>query len=87
MVARLRFAIATDVQPHILILDEVLAVVDARFKQKKSGVSSSFGTAGNCFTGTSRSIIHERSLHGSNLVIEGQGKVCRNSIINSRFLY
>jgi ABC-type polysaccharide/polyol phosphate transport system ATPase subunit len=35
MVARLRFAIATDVQPDILILDEVLAVVDASFKQKK----------------------------------------------------
>lgn len=28
MVTRLRLAIATDVQPDILILDEVLAVVD-----------------------------------------------------------
>ncbi|OKH37298.1 ATP-binding protein [[Phormidium ambiguum] IAM M-71] len=34
MVARLGFAIATEVQPDILILDEVLAVGDARFKKK-----------------------------------------------------
>lgn len=34
MVARLGFAIATDVQPNILILDEVLSVGDERFKNK-----------------------------------------------------
>ena len=34
MVARLGFAVATDVKPDILILDEVLAVGDASFKQK-----------------------------------------------------
>ena len=34
MVARLGFAIATEVQPDILILDEVLAVGDERFKKK-----------------------------------------------------
>ena len=34
MVARLGFAIATDVQPEILILDEVLAVGDESFKKK-----------------------------------------------------
>ncbi len=34
MVARLGFAVATDVQPDILILDEVLSVGDERFKRK-----------------------------------------------------
>ncbi|MBE9249171.1 ABC transporter ATP-binding protein [Dolichospermum sp. LEGE 00240] len=34
MVARLGFAIATDVQPEILILDEILSVGDESFKNK-----------------------------------------------------
>ena len=36
MVARLGFAIATDVQPEVLILDEVLSVGDAEFQRKST---------------------------------------------------
>ncbi|MEH1841975.1 MAG: ABC transporter ATP-binding protein [Nostoc sp.] len=42
MVARLGFAIATDVQPDILILDEVLSVGDESFKNKSKQRIDSF---------------------------------------------
>ncbi|MBK8507415.1 MAG: ABC transporter ATP-binding protein [Candidatus Competibacteraceae bacterium] len=36
MVARLGFAVATDIRPEVLIIDEVLAVGDAEFQQKSA---------------------------------------------------
>jgi len=36
MVARLGFAIATDVKPEILLVDEVLAVGDEAFRRKSN---------------------------------------------------
>jgi ABC-type polysaccharide/polyol phosphate transport system ATPase subunit len=37
MATRLGFAIATDVQPEVLLLDEVLSVGDAEFQAKSAG--------------------------------------------------
>jgi ABC-2 type transport system ATP-binding protein len=46
MVARLAFAIATTVDAHILLLDEVMSVGDERFRQKCQDRIASFRDAG-----------------------------------------
>ena len=46
MKARLGFAIATDIEPDILILDEVLSVGDERFKNKCEAKMQQFWQAG-----------------------------------------
>lgn len=46
MVIRLGFAVATDVQPDILIVDEVLSVGDEAFQRKSSGRMQSFRDQG-----------------------------------------
>ncbi len=45
MIARLGFAIATDAQPEILIVDEVLSVGDAQFQRKCEERLAPFGAA------------------------------------------
>jgi ABC-type polysaccharide/polyol phosphate transport system ATPase subunit len=37
MLARLGFAVATDVEPEVLVIDEVLSVGDAQFQEKSKG--------------------------------------------------
>jgi ABC-2 type transport system ATP-binding protein len=46
MVARLAFSIATEADPDILIIDEVLAVGDARFREKSKERISEFKNRG-----------------------------------------
>ncbi len=46
MIARLGFSVATDVQPEILIIDEILAVGDTEFQQKSSARIKAFGQNG-----------------------------------------
>ncbi len=46
MVARLGFAVATDIEPDILILDEVLSVGDAAFQQKSAERIQGFRAGG-----------------------------------------
>ncbi len=47
MVARLGFAVATDVRPEVLIIDEVLAVGDADFQQKSAARIRQFRESGS----------------------------------------
>jgi ABC-type polysaccharide/polyol phosphate transport system ATPase subunit len=49
MVARLGFAIATDVEPDVLLLDEVLSVGDVAFQQKCMARMAGFRAAGATF--------------------------------------
>jgi len=46
MIARLGFAVATDVEPDILIIDEVLSVGDAAFQQKSAERIQGFRATG-----------------------------------------
>ena len=46
MTVRLGFAVATDVQPEVLIVDEVLAVGDAEFQRKSAARIEEFRSAG-----------------------------------------
>jgi len=55
MYARLGFAIAQDVEPDILIVDEVLAVGDERFQEKCKARIKDFRTSGVTFVFVSHS--------------------------------
>jgi lipopolysaccharide transport system ATP-binding protein len=62
MYARLGFAIAQDVEPDILIIDEVLAVGDERFQEKCKARIQDFRTAGVTFLFVSHSFEAARDL-------------------------
>jgi ABC-type polysaccharide/polyol phosphate transport system ATPase subunit len=47
MVARLGFAVATDMRPEVLIIDEILAVGDAEFQQKSAARIREFHDSGS----------------------------------------
>lgn len=62
MNARLGFAIATDVQPDILLLDEILAVGDAEFREKSEERISRYQERGTTTVLVSHSLGALRSL-------------------------
>ena len=62
MYARLGFAIAQDVEPDILIVDEVLAVGDERFQEKCKARIGDFRAAGVTFLFVSHSFEAAREL-------------------------
>lgn len=62
MVARLGFAVATDVRPEILIIDEVLAVGDADFQKKSAARIREFREGGSTILVVSHSPVSIKSL-------------------------
>jgi lipopolysaccharide transport system ATP-binding protein len=69
MYARLGFSIAQDVEPDLLIVDEVLGVGDERFQEKCSARIADFRTAGVTFVYVSHSFESARKLCPRALVL------------------
>ncbi len=62
MVARLGFAVATDVQPEVLIIDEILSVGDAEFQQKSAARISQYHNNGSTILMVSHNSISIKKL-------------------------
>ena len=85
MVARLAFSIATQVDPEILIVDEILSVGDLNFQQKSEAKMRSMITGGTKVLYVSHSIDSIRSLcdkvvwldHGKVVMSGNTEKVCQ----------
>lgn len=74
MRARLGFAVATDIQPEILILDEVLAVGDEGFQEKCKKRINAFRESGTTVLLVSHQMATVKSLCTKAVLIEG-GKI------------
>ena len=85
MIARLAFSIATQVDPEILIVDEILSVGALNFQQKSEAKMRSMITGGTTFLYVSHSIDSVRSLcdkvvwldHGKVVMSGDTEKVCQ----------
>lgn len=80
MKARLGFAVATDVEPDILILDEVLSVGDAKFKKKSQQRIEGLWNHSSTILFVSHSLEYVRELCDRCLWLEqGQVVFCGNT--------
>src|SRR5262249_12305748 len=70
MFLRLAFAIAVELEPSILVVDELLAVGDARFQQKCLERIGAYRAAGNTLVGTSHLPEQIRALCDEVVVVE-----------------
>lgn len=82
MAARLAFAVATDVDPDILLIDEALSVGDERFRIKCEARMQSFRDAGKTILFVSHSIDQVRLTCGRAVWIH-QGAVIRDGDVMS----
>lgn len=80
MVARLGFSIATAVEPEILILDEVLSVGDAKFKEKSENRMKSLLNKDVTVLFVSHSIDQVRSLCNKAIWLEKGKLVMQGSV-------
>ena len=84
MVTRLAFSIATQVDPEILIVDEILSVGDERFQRKSSARMQEMMTGGTTVLMVSHSLEQIRSLctrvlwldHGNLMAIGDPQQIC-----------
>ena len=84
MIARLAFSVATQVDPEILIVDEILSVGDLNFQQKSEAKMRSMISGGTTVLYVSHSLESIRSLcdkvvwleHGKVVVTGGTEEVC-----------
>ena len=74
MYVRLAFAVAANLEPEILIVDEVLAVGDAQFQKKCLGKMEEVGKEGRTVIFVSHSMPTVSSLCSKTILLEG-GKV------------
>ncbi len=81
MRARLGFAIATAVEPEVLILDEVLSVGDAKFKNKSEARVRSMFDKGVTVLFVSHSTAQVRRLCTKAIILE-KGKIIANGDVN-----
>jgi ABC-type polysaccharide/polyol phosphate transport system ATPase subunit len=75
MVARLAFAVATDVKPEILLIDEVLAVGDSAFQRKSSERIDELIEGGTSVVLVTHSMDAVRERASRAMLLE-RGKVC-----------
>lgn len=71
MLSRLGFAIAVDVQPDVLLIDEILGVGDATFQQKCADKIDSLRKAGTTFIVVSHSLQQINKLCQNAVYIDG----------------
>jgi ABC-type polysaccharide/polyol phosphate transport system ATPase subunit len=80
MAARLGFSIATDIEPDILILDEILSVGDESFKRKSQNRMDQFWDANATIVVVSHSMeLIERSCHKTIWLDKGNVKLIGES--------
>jgi ABC-type polysaccharide/polyol phosphate transport system ATPase subunit len=73
MIARLGFACAIDIDPDVLLVDEVLGVGDERFQEKCKGVFQNFLSSGKTIILVSHAMdFIERHAHRAMLMSRGQ---------------